>query len=471
MRTHGQMGQDLPLVKNLNSSGKKPFKSPKPDATRLLVFDVLTEVNRNGGYSNLLLPAALTASGLDERDKGFATELLYGTIRMQGRHDWILSQLSDRPWSEVDSGIVDVARMGAHQLFEMRVPTHAAVSATVELARKVLGESKASFVNALLRKASSQSIDQWLEPLSGIKDPIERLAIEYSHPEWIVSAYFDLLKDFEEVEKALAANNVPALPTLVSWPGKSTQSDLVELGASATEISPFGARLAGSPGSLEIIRHRNAGVQDEGSQLVAWIFSQAAKEVDNWLDLCAGPGGKAALLANIASTSNKKFTANEVSETRAKLVKNVVGSFPVLVTDGRLIGDQGERYGAILADVPCTGIGALRRRPEVRWRRTTADLRALIQLQRELIDAALEVVEVGGVFGYATCSPHLAETRIQVKDLLRSHPNYEQIDIRQVVSEQTREKLGDSIVDGSMALWTHKQGTDAMFLALFRRIS
>ena len=122
------------------------FKSPEPDAPRVLAFDLLTEVNRNGGYSNLLLPQALSASNFEVRDKGFVTELLYGTLRMQGRHDYILQRVSDRPLVEVDDGIVDICRMGVHQLFEMRVATHAAVSATVELTRKVIGESKASFV-------------------------------------------------------------------------------------------------------------------------------------------------------------------------------------------------------------------------------------------------------------------------------------------------------------------------------------
>ena len=441
------------------------FKSPKPDAPRVLVFDLLTEVNRNGGYSNLLLPQALSASNFEVRDKGFVTELLYGTLRMQGRHDYILQQVSDRPLAEVDEGIVDICRMGVHQLFEMRVATHAAVSATVELARKVIGESKASFVNAILRKVSSQTLEQWLEPTSFVADPIERLSIQYSHPEWIISAYFDLLKDLDCVEKELAANNVPAMPTLVSWPGDSTQSELVELGAVATEYSPYGARFDGAPGSLEIIRHRKAGVQDEGSQLVAHIFSLAARDSASILDLCAGPGGKAALLAHLASVNGQKFTANEISEARAKLVKNVIGRFPVQVGDARDIAALGESYDAILADVPCTGLGALRRRPEVRWRRTVQDLRGLLVLQRELSDAAISVLNPGGVFGYATCSPHFSETSGEVLRILKEHPDLEQIEIAQYLPPN----LEGAVRHKSLSLWTSKHGTDAMFLALFRK--
>lgn len=456
-------------MKNSSSSmveaRRNTFKSPKPDRVRLLVYDILQEVNRSDGYSNLLLPQALADADFEQRDKGFATELLYGTLRMQGRHDYIAAQVSNRNWSEVDPGIVDVVRLGAHQLFEMRVPSHAAVSATVELARKVIGESKASFVNALLRKMSAQTLDQWLEPVNEIKDPVTRLAIMYSHPEWIVSAYYDLLRDYAEVEKLLSANNSPASPTLVWWPGRSTQEEFISLGAVSTAFSPYGLKYEGTPSSLEAIRHRRAGVQDEGSQLVASIFASIVAEEKSWLDLCAGPGGKAALLASIAKVNGRDFTANEISKPRSELVKQVIGTARLWVGDGRDIASHNERFGAILADVPCTGLGALRRRPEVRWRRQVSDLRALTQLQRELSDAAISILEVGGYFGYATCSPHLAETSIQVKDILNSHPELELVDL----TEYLPAGLHGAIRDGALSLWTHRHETDAMYMAVFRK--
>lgn len=441
---------------------RNTFRSPKPEASRLLAFDLISEVNRNNGYSNLLLPQALSASSLDERDRNLVTELVYGTIRMQGKHDWILSQISDRPWSEVDDGIVDIARMGVHQLHEMRIPDHAAVASTVEVARKRLGESKASFVNALLRQVTRKSMQEWFAPLADIKDPIERMAIQYSHPEWIISAYYDLLKDWKEVESALAINNVPAVPTLVAWPGFSTQADLIEIGAEPTKFSALGATWKGNPGNLEVIRHRLAGVQDEGSQLVATLFASYAKG-KKWLDLCAGPGGKAALLSAIARERSIDFTANEVSTPRAELVKRVVHGARVWVGDGRDIASHNEKFDAILIDAPCTGLGALRRRPEVRWRRNLQDLRELTALQRELIESALSILEPSGVLGYATCSPHLAETTVQVKDILKKHPELELLDVTQNLPNG----LENAVRGGAMALWTHKHGTDAMFLAMF----
>ena len=458
------MGLDFQAVNSLAEARRNTFKSPKPDASRLLAFDLLTEVNRNEGYSNLLLPQALNASKLEERDRALVTELLYGTIRMQGKHDWVLSQISDRPWNEVDPGIVDICRLGVHQIHEMRIPDHAAVAATVEVARKRVGESKASFVNALLRSVTRKSIEEWFAPLLTISDPVERFSIQYSHPEWIVSAYFDLLKDWREVESALAINNEAALPTLVAWPGYSTQQDLIDIGGDPTEFSPFGAHWKGNPGALDLIKERKIGVQDEGSQLVAEVFAKAAAGTQ-WLDLCAGPGGKAALLSSIARTRGVTFTANEFSAPRAELVKQVVHGDRVLVSDGREINSLGEKFDAILIDAPCTGLGALRRRPEVRWRRTLQDLRALTQLQRELIDSAIEALNPGGVLGYATCSPHLAETSIQIADIKRKHTELNQIDVDPFLPE----RLEGANRDGAMSLWTHKHGTDAMYLALFQK--
>ena len=443
----------------------KKFTKPRPDAARLLAYDVISEVNRRNGYSNLLLPQALSASQLDERDRGFTTELVYGTIRMQGLYDFIFEQISDRDWKQVDADIVDLARMGAHQIFTMRTPLHAAVSATVDVARKQLGESKGSFINALMRKASAKELEQWLEPVRAMSDDVARLAIEYSHPEWIVSAYFDLLKDIEIVEAELRSNNTPASPTLVSWPGASTQAQLVELGGVATQFSPYGAKFNGAPGSLELVRHRKAGVQDEGSQLVADIFARVTASAAKTLDLCAGPGGKAALLSHICDVSGRDFVANEISEPRAKLVKNVIGKYGVIVGDGREIASHGETFDAIIADVPCTGLGALRRRPEVRWRRTIKDLAPLLQLQIELSDAAISVLNAGGYFGYATCSPHFAETTGQVKQILKKHPELSLVDITPFLPVT----LTDATREGALSLWGHRHQTDSMFLAIFQK--
>ena len=466
------------MERNLAEARRNSFKSPKPEPSRLLAFDLLTEVNRNEGYSNLLLPQALNASKLEERDRSLVTELLYGTIRMQGKHDWVLSQISDRPWSEVDTGIVDVCRMGVHQLHEMRIPDHAAVASTVEVARKRLGESKASFVNALLRSVTRKSQNDWFSPLLEIKDPVERLSIQYSHPQWIVSAYFDLLKDWSEVEQALSINNEAATPTLVSWPGLSTIEDLKNIGGEPTTYSPYGAHWKGNPGALDLIKTRKIGVQDEGSQLVASIFATVAKGAQSILDLCAGPGGKAALLKFLASERGAELTAVELQEHRAALVdkalRPIAGAHQLVVADGRDEQFATGDFDRVLVDAPCTGLGVLRRRAESRWRRSQTDVAVLAKLQRQLLTNALKAIRPGGVVGYATCSPHLAETEFVVEDVLEAMPGVRLLNANEIAMSvpglHNAEEFRSLASEGNfLRLWPHLHGTDGMFLALLTR--
>lgn len=435
----------------------KTYRKVIADKPRQIAFEVFTEVMRNGAYSNLLLPKRLVKSDLERRDRAFITELVYGSIRQIGRNDFIASKFSNKPWSEVDAGIVDVIRMGAYQLFDMRIPTHAAVDATTNIARAVLGESKATFVNAVMRKMSAASLDQHLIDVQG--DDVSSLSIRYSHPEWIINSYRDFISDLNELKELLNSNNTPAKPTLVSWPSKSTQEELISEGAVATKFSKFGASYDGNPLDIKAVAEKRAGVQDEGSQILAQIFAQAAKAKEPWLDLCAGPGGKAALLSYLAAGD---FYANEINASRAKLVSDVVAAkTKINVGDGREIDLE---VNAILADVPCTGLGALRRRPEVRWRRTPADLPALSKLQFELAAHAIEILPSGGIFGYATCSPHVAETSAQCATFEKKF-EIDKIDVTPFMPEG----LNGGVRNGYMQLWPHRHETDAMFLALYRK--
>ncbi len=256
---------------------------------RLLAFEALIEVEESGAYSNLLLPKLLSKSDLPKVDKAFAAELVYGSLRLKARHDLYISKASTRSLEDIDTKVLIALRLGVHQLKEMRVPSHAAINETVELAKRVAGKSTGGFVNALLRKIDDFSMEDLVLP----SDMQARLAAEYSHPEWIVSSYFDSLKNQVEVERLLRANNLPARPTLIAWPGRSTQNELVEAGANVIEGSFVAASYDGDPGDIDAIRERRAGVQDLGSQIVVEKFLRTYQPGLRWLDLCAGPGGKA----------------------------------------------------------------------------------------------------------------------------------------------------------------------------------
>ncbi|MER7109892.1 RsmB/NOP family class I SAM-dependent RNA methyltransferase [Streptomyces sp. NPDC000229] len=461
----------------------KPYRRPKKDPVRILAFEALRAVDERDAYANLVLPPLLKKArekeGFDGRDAALATELVYGTLRRQGTYDAIIGACIDRPLREVDPPVLDVLALGAHQLLGTRIPTHAAVSASVELARVVLGDGRAKFVNAVLRKIAQQDLDAWVQQVAPPydEDAEDHLAVVHSHPRWIVSALWDALGGGRAgIEDLLEADNERPEVTLVARPGRSTTDELLDVLGDEAGLpgrwSPYAVRLAegGEPGAIDAVREGRAGVQDEGSQLVAIALANAPVDGPDqrWLDGCAGPGGKAALLGALAAQRGAALLASEKQPHRARLVERALsgnpGPYQVIAADGTRPPWRPGSFDRALVDVPCSGLGALRRRPEARWRRRPEDLESFGPLQRSLLTEALKAVRVGGVVGYATCSPHLAETRVVVDDVLKRHGGAELIDARPLMPGVPA--LGDG---PDVQLWPHLHGTDAMYLALLRR--
>ncbi len=455
------------------------------DPARAAAFEVLREVAASDAYANLVLPPLLRRRGIRGRDAAFATELAYGALRLRGRYDAVLALAAERAVSAIDPPLLDVLRLGAHQVLGMRVPAHAAVSETVALARSTVGAGPAQMVNAVLRRVAADPLGTWLariEEAAG-EDPVARLAVRESHPEWVVRALRQALvadgRDAGELPALLEADNAAPAVTLVARPGLITRTELLGevTGGRPGRWTPTAVVAAGGdPGGLDAVRAARAGVQDEGSQLVALALLAAALDGSDsrWLDLAAGPGGKSALLGAAATTRAAHLVATELQPHRARLVERAVAALPagtveVRCGDGRDVGPgEPEAYDRVLIDAPCTGLGALRRRPEARWRRTPADLSTLTQLQAELLASAVDAVRPGGVVGYVTCSPHVAETRAVVADVVRRRTDVVQLDAREAV----RAVAGPDIPLGdgpAVQLWPHVHGTDAMHLALLRR--
>jgi 16S rRNA (cytosine967-C5)-methyltransferase len=447
---------------------------------------VLREVGGSDAYANLVLPPLLRHRGITGRDAGFATELAYGALRMQGRYDAMIAQAASRPATAIDAPVLDVLRLGVHQLQAMRVPPHAAVSETVALARARVGAGPAQFVNAVLRTIAATPSEVWLERVADAAglDPLARLAAVHSHPQWIARALRQALaahgRDPEEIEALLRAHNDAAAVTLAVRPGLVDRETIVAgvRGARRGRWTPTAVVLAGGgdPSSLAELRQGRIGVQDEGSQLVALALAEVGLDGPDvrWLDLCAGPGGKSALLGGLAAVRGAHLVSVEIAPHRALLVERAVVALPagtvdVRCADGRDVGrDEPAAYDRVLLDAPCTGLGALRRRPEARWRRTPGDLTGLTSLQGELLDSALDAVRPGGVVAYVTCSPHVAETCLVVADTLRRRGDVVLLDAVDVV----RGIAGPRIPLGAgpaVQLWPHVHGTDAMHLALLRR--
>lgn len=439
------------------------------DAPRLVARDVLRAVRERDAYANLVLPVLLREYGLSGRDAAFATELAYGSCRAMGVLDAVIAECAGRPIAEIDGPLLDVLRLGVYQLLRTRVGSHAAVDTSVDLVRTESGSGKAGFVNAVLRRAAARTPEQWVEDLAP-RDPIGRAAFEFGHPVWIAQAFADALgARAGELRDLLAADDERPIVHLVARPGDITAEELALVsGGEEGRWSPYAVHLdSGDPGQLEAVREGMAAVQDEGSQLVALSLTRApllGADGGRWLDLCAGPGGKTALLAALADIDRYRVDAVEPAEHRAELVRKATRGLPVsvYVVDGRDSGLE-PGYDRILVDAPCTGLGALRRRPEARWRRTPADVRDLTTLQSQLLTAAWDLLRPGGVVVYSTCSPHLAETVSVVSDFVR-RSDAEQLDTRTLLPGVT------DTGDGPAAqLWPHRHGTDAMFMAALRK--
>lgn len=442
----------------MSAASEGPARAAKEGfAPRTVAYDVLRAVEVDDAYVNLLLPRLLRERQISGRDAAFATELTHGTLRLRGSYDAIIDSLVSRP---LDLPVRDALRIGAHQLLSMRVPSHAAVSTSVSIVRRQVGHKPAGLVNAVLRKIAADDLETWLDRVTADLDPASdaALAVRHSHPEWVVRGLRSALRTVDapdELGALLAADNAPPRVTLVARPGLS---DVSELPGEPGRVSPFARILSGGdPGDVEAVRDGRAGVQDEGSQMVALTLADIALDGPDarWLDLCAGPGGKAALLGALAARRGAHLVANEVQPHRAELVRQGLRALldlpepavEVTVHDGREGPWEPGSFDRVLVDAPCTGLGALRRRPESRWRRTPDDLGGLVPLQRDLLRRAVELTRSGGVVGYATCSP-LPEETLEVVEAVGP---------------------GVATLESVQRWWPHRDGTDAMFLAVLRR--
>jgi 16S rRNA (cytosine967-C5)-methyltransferase len=500
------------------SAASQPRPRPRPgqqrgdrthaDPARRAAYDVLRAVADRDAYANLLLPSVLRERGLTGRDAAFATELTYGTLRGRGTYDAILAACSDR--DELDPPVRDVLRLGVHQLLATRVGSHAAVATSVDLTKDVCGPRPSGFVNAVLRRVATRDLDAWIDIVvpDRSQDPSGYLAVRYSHPRWIVDAYRAALGEAgraalarseaaragtaraggarSETEEALAAGNVRPDVVLALRAPDSPDALLAQTAGERTRWSPYGFRLAaGDPAPL--VASGQAAVQDEASQLAALALTRAGLSGSDglWLDLCAGPGGKSGVLAGLAAQRGARLVASDVRPNRASRVLAALRRIPrdapggavvtgehdygVVAADGRRLPWAPGTFDRVLADVPCSGLGSLRRRPEARWRKTPEDVAGLAGLQRDLLNAAIDSARPGGVVAYVTCSPHLAETRDVVCSVAESRTDITLLDAPAVLAEVPGLRGADPAYPRFAQFWPHRHNTDAIFLALLRR--
>jgi 16S rRNA (cytosine967-C5)-methyltransferase len=420
---------------------------------RLAAYQVLRAVN--GGRADLPSALARARDGLnDERDRALAGEIATGTLRWQGAYDAVLGAFTGRPAAKLDPEVLDILRMTAFQLTQLdRIPASAAVNDAVDMVRKAGKRSASGLVNAVLRRISRERAHL---PLPPRPEPFSRAqAIAYlsttlSHPQWLVERWLDRY-GFEPAEAWALFNNGPARLTLRANTIRIGREELAaRLSAAGVETEP--ARFA--PQALYVIRGNPlltplAGeglffVQDESSQLVALLAN--ARPGERVLDACASPGGKATAMA-AAMRNDGLIVATDVRGRRVDLLRRTIRAagascVQVVQADAAGVLPFTTGFDCVLLDAPCSGLGTLRRDPDVRWRRTAAEFDRLASVQGAMLREAAEVVASGGRLVYATCSSEPEENEMVVSRFLDERADFQRAASR-IPAELGRFLTGD----------------------------
>ena len=423
-------------------------------------------VHDTDAYVNLLLPKTLARHNVADSERGLIQELSYGALRWQLQYDGVIDHFTGG--KELSQPIRGVLQLGLHQLFRMRVPTHAAINETVNLAKRIEPRA-AGLVNAVLRNAERDGLDNLLLQLTAGLSESKKFEILHSHPAWVIDSLLESLRldgrESELVELLTANNETPE--TFLAASDDEALAALAEQGLQVSAQSPIGFQVDGNPEPY--LSLGNIRVQDLGSQLVALVAAELAALAGRTLDMCSGPGGKSAILQGRIRAAGGELDCMEPQEHRAELVRQALGTDPI----GTVVvapGQQAEQnaYDTILLDAPCSGLGSVRRKPESRHRKKQSQLASLSSVQRELLEASYAALKSGGVLVYATCSPLIEETITPVQDALAKHPDLELVDLKPIMKAISPAlHLNES--RKTIQLWTHLHGTDAMFMAALRK--
>jgi 16S rRNA (cytosine967-C5)-methyltransferase len=436
---------------------------------RRLALEILTRVERDKAYANLLLDARLRARRLAPRDRALVTELTYGVLRRRGTMDFLLGQVTDRPLERLDPDVRNLLRLGAYQLFSLtRVPAYAAVHETVRLARR----GTAAFVNAVLQAMVRRG------PLTEEdlpEDQVRRWAIWHSHPSWLVDRWW---KEWgEEILDLMQANNRVSPTGIMANPFRG-RADALERAFRRT-----GAAWEPSPWVPQAYRLRHAGgllLSAERDRGVFWVMDEAAAIVvrlldpqpgERVLDVCAGGGGKAMMAAVLMKNRGEIIALDQSARALRRLREagRRLGAAIVQPVQGDA-RDTAHRFrqwaDRVLVDAPCSGLGTVGRRPEIRWHRAPADISRLALLQGAIMDGAADCVRPGGVLVYAVCSHEPEETRDVIVRFVDRHPEFTPDEDPAPFFRGERAVL---LAGDAVATWPHRHGTDGFFAVRLRR--
>lgn len=443
---------------------------------RVAAYDVLRGVSE--GRADL--PAALAAvrGGLrDERDGALATDIATGTLRWRAALDHLIAHFAKRPLARLDPEVVDILRLSGYQLLHLtRVPASAVVDDAVNLTKRARKKSAAGLVNGVLRALSRSRHDLPLPPRPAAQSDrravLDYLSITLSHPRWLVERWLDRV-GFERTEAWLRFNNEPAPLTLRVNRLRTTRDDLLarlshmEVDARAARYAPDGIVVAG--GSLrDALLDGTFVIQDEASQLVALLAGESPGPLV--LDTCAAPGGKATAIAAVLGTGERLIACDLRDRRMALLRKTVeatgVTSVRLVQADAAIPLPFHARFSTVIVDAPCSGLGTLRRDPDIRWRRTAGDLQPLATAQQTMLEQAAAVVAPGGRLVYATCSSEPEENEAVAARFLEMHPEF-----RRHSAQLSHPAMAGELIDpfGYLRTEPDRHGLELFFGGVFVR--
>ncbi len=441
---------------------------------RRTAFQILSRIERDKSYADILIDRELTAGTLQSRDRSLLTELVFGVLRRRGTLDYLIGRCSSRAAAKLERSVLMLLRLGIYQMFFLeRVPASAAVNETVKLAKEFAPRA-AGFVNAVLRRfGREREAISWPDRE---EDPAGFLSVRHSHPRWLIEEWIRMLGKEEAEALAEAMSLAPPLTVRVNTL-RTTREGLLDLLAAEgvealpTMWSPAGVRILSHirPASLAPFREGLLTVQDESSQLASFFLAPLPGE--DLLDLCAAPGGKATHLAqlmgnrgSILACDRDERKLRRIAESADRLGAEIIdvmaqdASLPLRIPGGR-------RFHRILVDAPCTGLGVIRRNPEAKWRLTPADPARLSELQRSILRNGARLLADGGVLLYSTCSTSREENEAVIDDFLSEQGDFVVEDLRGLFPEYAplfTER-------GMFRSWPHRHGMDGFFAARLKK--
>jgi 16S rRNA (cytosine967-C5)-methyltransferase len=445
------------------------------DLPRELALKILYDINEKGAYSNISLNKHLESMELKSLDKGFITELVYGTLKWRLSIDWVIEQFSSVKIKKISPWILNILRLGVYQLlYTNKIPESAACNESVNLSKKFGHAASSRYVNGVLRGIARKRNE--IKYPDEEKENIKYLSVKYSHPEWMIKGWVHRFgKEF--TKNLLDSNNgIPELTIRVNLLKTSKESLIEELRKENIECESgkysseaLVLKNSSSISRLESFKRGLFQVQDESSMLVARILDPKPEELV--MDVCSAPGGKSTHIAELMQNKGTVI-ARDVHEHKIKIINEAASRLGLNIIKAEIFDATGvdnekiNKADRVLVDAPCTGLGIIRRKPDIKWARNQADRTEIVKLQKKILDASSKYVKPGGLLVYSTCTIEPEENEEVVKEFLRNNSEFEAVDITGMLPEKLRKPTA---AEGYVQLYPNVDGVDGFFISKMMR--